>query len=242
MDQVTFILDGKTVSADRGRCIMDIASENGIFIPGLCYHPGVKSSGGSCRLCLVEVHQNGRMQTVTACNYPVRSDIEVKTDTEFIRRLRSTIAQLLLPRVPDSTLLKELVLSGGKAELHMFSGSGSNEIEKCISCGLCVQVCEDVVGVSAISMINRGVEKQPGTPFGKASESCIGCAACSYACPTGALSQENNGDVRKIWGRDFKLHRCKKCNTPYIAEAQIDFICMKTGKDRAFFDLCPDCR
>jgi len=242
MEKIKIIIDGKEVEAIKDQCVLDVALEHGIYIPALCYHPEVEASGGSCRVCLVEAHQNGRMRLVTSCNYPAREGLEIKTDTDLVRRIRKGVVELLLSRVPDSKVIRELAAKNGIEEPRFFVDEGDNYRNKCIACGLCTLVCEDVVGVSAISMQNRGYDKLPGTPYQKDSQACIGCGACAYVCPTEAISMTDNDDTRKIWGREFKMLKCSVCGKPYIPEAQVDWIVKTTGKDRAFFDKCPDHR
>lgn len=242
MEKIKIIIDGKEVEATRDQCVLDVAREQGIYIPALCYHPEVTSSGGSCRVCLVEVHQGGRMRLVTSCNYPVREGLEVKTDTELVRRIRKGVLELLLARVPDSEIIQDLARRDGVETPRYFVDEGENYRYKCIACGLCAQVCDEVVGVNAISMLARSREKFPGTPFHKPSQACIGCGACAYVCPTGAISMKDDEDVRTIWGRQFKLIKCSVCEKPYIPEAQADWIVKTTDKDRSFFDICPDHR
>ncbi len=242
MEKINIIIDGKEIQADKDETIMNIARDNGIKIPNLCYHPEVNEGGGSCRLCLVEVHENGWMKMVTACNYPVRKgNVEIRTSTPKVNRIRKMILELLMTRVTESDVIRDLAREYGVEESR-FEDNPKPGNRKCFSCGLCVQICEDVVGVSAISMLNRGPEKRPGTPFGKPSSVCIGCGACAYACPTDAIKMVDSGDTRKIWNTEFKLVKCKECGRAFMTDAQIDFIVKKTGKDRAFFDKCPDCR
>ena len=62
------------------------------------------------------------------------------------------------------------------------------------------------------------------------------------ACPTGAITMKDEGDIRKIWGKRFAMVKCSVCGKPYIPDAQVDWIVKTTGKDRAFFDKCPDHR
>lgn len=242
MEKIKVIIDGKEVEAIKDQCVLDVARENGIHIPSLCYHPEVESSGGSCRVCLVEAHQNGRMRLVTSCNYPVREGLEIKTDTDLVKRIRKGVVELLLARVPDSDVIRKLAKENGIEEPRFFLDEGNNYRNKCIACALCTQVCEEVVGVSAIAMLERGYNKEPGTPYHKDSQVCIGCGACAYACPTGAISMTDNGDIRKIWGREFTMVKCSVCGKPYIPQAQVDWIVKTTGKDRSFFDKCPDHR
>jgi bidirectional [NiFe] hydrogenase diaphorase subunit len=242
MEKVTIIINDREVEGIKDQSVLEVARENGIHIPALCYHPEVTTSGGSCRVCLVEAHQNGRMRLVTSCNYPSRKGLMVKTDTDLVRRIRKGVLELLLARVPDSDVVRDLAASDGVTEPRFFKDEGEDSHYKCIACGLCTLVCEDVVGAHAISMLNRSREKTPGTPYHKPSSTCIGCAACVYACPTGAITMKDEGDIRKIWGKRFAMVKCSVCGKPYIPDAQVDWIVKTTGKDRAFFDKCPDHR
>jgi len=242
MEKITIIIDGKTVEAVKDQPVLMVAKENGIDIPNLCHHPELESSGGSCRVCLVEAIQGGRSRIVTSCNYPVRKGLEVKTSTEQVLKIRKGVIELLLCRVPDSDVIRKLAAKYGIEEPRFFKDEGESNRYKCIACSLCTQICEEVVGVSAISMQNRGTEKAPGTPYHKDSQTCIGCGACAYACPTNAVSMKDIKDVRKIWGKKFKMVSCAVCGKPYIPEAQVNWIVKTTGKDKAFFDKCPDHR
>jgi len=242
MEKISVIIDGRTVQAVKDQCVLDVARENGIYSPSLCYNPEVKSSGGACRVCLVEAHQGGKMRLVTSCNYPVRKGLEVKTDTPFVHKIRKGVLELLLARVPDSDVIRDMAAKEGLTETRFRKDEGEKNRYKCISCALCTNVCAEVVGVSAISMEDRGADKKPATPYHKPSDVCIGCGACVYACPTGAITMKEKGDTRRIWGKDFKMIKCSVCSTPYIPEAQVDWIVKTTGKDRTFFDKCPDHR
>jgi NADH dehydrogenase/NADH:ubiquinone oxidoreductase subunit G len=242
MENLKVIIDGRECEAIQDQCVLDVAREKGIPIPALCYNPEVKTSGGSCRVCLVEAHQGGRMRLVTSCNYPVRKGLEIKTNTDLVHKIRRGVLELLRARVPDSDVIKKLALEEGITEPRFKKDEGEDNRYKCIACALCAQVCEEVVGVSAISMQNRGADKQPGTPYHKPSNVCIGCGACVYVCPTNAITMQETGDIRRIWSRDFKMAKCSVCSKPYIPEAQIDWIVKTTGKARAFFDMCPDHR
>ncbi|MEW6555568.1 MAG: 2Fe-2S iron-sulfur cluster-binding protein [Actinomycetota bacterium] len=242
MEKISVIIDGRTFEAVKDRCVLEVAHENGIYIPSLCFNSEVVSSGGSCRVCLVEAHQGGRMRLVTSCNYPVRKGLEIKTDTPLVHRIRGGVLELLMARVPDSEVVREMAAAEGLTDVRFRLDEGENDRYKCIACAMCTNVCAEVVGVYAIAMENRGAEKKPATPYHKPSDVCIGCGACAYACPTGAITLKERDGVRRIWGRDFNLVKCSVCGTPYIPEAQVDWIVKTTGKDRSFFDKCPDHR
>jgi len=80
MDMVKFTIDGKEVEAEKGAYLLDVARENGVRIPTLCWHESIESPG-ACRMCVVEVKQGKRTRVVTSCLYPVSEGIEVKTQT-----------------------------------------------------------------------------------------------------------------------------------------------------------------
>ncbi|MBN2160012.1 MAG: (2Fe-2S)-binding protein [Spirochaetes bacterium] len=242
MEKIAVTINGRICEGIRDQSVLSLAMENGIYIPALCYHPEVASSGGSCRVCLVEAHQGGSMRIVTSCNYPVREGLEIKTDTELVKKIRKGILELLMARVPDSDVIREMAAKDGITETRFFKDEEADSRGKCIACSVCTLVCEEVVGVCAISMLNRSREKSPGTPYHKASNACIGCGACAYACPTGAISMVDTGDKRIIWDKEFRMVKCSVCGAPYIPEAQVDWIVKTTGKDRSFFDKCPSHR
>lgn len=242
MEKITIKINGKDIEALKDQSVLEVARENGIAIPALCSHPEIETQAGSCRVCLVEVSQNGRSRVVTSCNYPVRGGIEVRTDTDLVRRIRKGVVELLLSRTPDAPVIQKLARENGIEGSRFFVDEAEHYRNRCIACSLCTQVCEEVVGVSAISMLDRGRDKAPGTPYLKPSQACIGCGACAYACPTEAISMIDEGEVRKIWDREFKMLTCSVCGKPYIPEAQVEWIVKTTGKDRSFFDKCPDHR
>ncbi|TAL33136.1 MAG: (2Fe-2S)-binding protein [Spirochaetes bacterium] len=242
MKSVAITIDDKLVTCRQDTPVLYAALDSGISIPHLCNNYDVKSSGGSCRICIVEAYQGGRMKVVTSCNYPARDGISIKTDTALIRKLRKGVLEIMLTRAPRSPEVRKLAEEYG---IETESGGSCDNPEfkdTCIACGLCVAICDEIVGASAIAMNHRGQTKIPGTPFDQPSKACIACGACALGCPTNSISLIDSGDTRDIWGQSFKMKRCIVCNTPYIAEAQIDWIVNKTGKDRSFFDRCTDHR
>jgi NADH dehydrogenase/NADH:ubiquinone oxidoreductase subunit G len=242
MEKVSITINGHGYEGYQDQSVLNLAQENGIHIPALCYHPEVIASGGSCRVCLVEAHQGGHTRIVTSCNYPIRKGLEIYTDTDLVKKIRRGVLELLLSRVPDSDVIRDMAARDGITETRFFKDEGDDYRAKCIACGLCTLVCEEVVGVSAISMLNRSRGKAPGTPYHKSSSTCIGCGACSYACPTGAIPLTDADATRKIWGKEFAMVRCSVCGAPHIPQAQVDWIVKTTGKERSFFDKCPNHR
>ena len=240
---VTLTIDGREIQAEEGKTILEVAGDSGIDIPALCHHDEV-SPYGACRLCMVEITTGrGRKRLVTSCLYPVEDGLSVKTDTERVRNVRRTVIELLLARCPDSEVIQDwarkLGVSGGR-----FKAEEGNR--KCILCALCNRVCQEVVGVSAISLANRGVERRMTTPFNDFSEACIGCGSCAYVCPTGAITVEDVAGVRTVTmphvTMEFKLKKCAKCGKYWAPERQLDYIAKIAGLPPKTFDVCPDCR
>jgi NADH dehydrogenase/NADH:ubiquinone oxidoreductase subunit G len=92
MSEITVTIDGKELAGREGQTILELALENGIEIPNLCYDPRLRPSG-SCRLCLVEVE--GQTDPVASCTFAIASGMQVRTETQQLRELRKTILELL---------------------------------------------------------------------------------------------------------------------------------------------------
>lgn len=240
---VTLTIDGREVQAEEGAVILDIAKDNNIYIPALCSHEGV-TPYGACRLCMVEIGQRGRERLVASCLYPVEEGLTVKTNTERVNEVRRMVAELLLARCPDSEVIQDLASKLGvdKPTFRLEEGN-----RRCILCALCARVCQEVVGVSAISLVNRGVNRRLATPFDTDySEACIGCGSCVYVCPTHAITMEDTGERRLIkWPHnrmEFKLKKCKICGNYWAPEKQIEYIAKISGTLSGEYDVCPNCR
>ncbi|HEY91702.1 MAG TPA: 2Fe-2S iron-sulfur cluster binding domain-containing protein [Dehalococcoidia bacterium] len=239
---VTLTIDGKVVKAEEGAMVLDVATAHNIHIPTLCAHESV-SPYGACRLCLVEVKTSrGRERLVTSCLYPVEEGLEVKTKTDRVIRNRQTIIELLLARCPESDVIKDMARELGVEQTPYPQEDHGN----CILCALCVRACEEVVGASAISLVNRGVDREMAIPFYDDSNACIGCGSCSYICPTGAIRMEDSGDTRTITMPNnvtkFKMAKCSVCGDYFAPEKQIEFMVKKAGLEPDFFDRCINCR
>jgi NADH dehydrogenase/NADH:ubiquinone oxidoreductase subunit G len=232
-------INGNTYDAFPGEKILDVARRNAIEIPTLCHSEALPGLA-SCRLCMVEVRDNGKVQQVASCKYPVADGMEVNTDTEAIRAHRKTLIQLYYLMAPESKRIKGLMYYYHVDSLDRLPADKEN---KCVLCGLCVKACAEL-GTNAISTLYRGTQKKIGTAFDKPSADCIGCGSCYNVCPTGAINMVDSEGERTIWGKTFNLVRCKDCGEYFTTPEALDHIRKKLGEkgDIEELQLCEHCK
>jgi bidirectional [NiFe] hydrogenase diaphorase subunit len=180
-----FAINGQMVQAREGWTILETARQFGIHIPTLCFHPAVQPIG-SCRLCVVEIRQNGRSRVAASCITPVQPHVEVLTHSEEVQNVRRWVLEMLLANCPASRQIRELAKEHGVTSTRF---KVEHPEDACPRCGLCVRACDEVVGVRSISLGNRGIFKEVTAPYHQHSKECIGCGTCLYVCPTGAMEQ-----------------------------------------------------
>jgi NADH dehydrogenase/NADH:ubiquinone oxidoreductase subunit G len=237
---VSLTIDGRRVEAPEGAMLLEVCRSLGLDIPALCAHDALEPWGG-CRLCVVEITRpswDGWRKLVTSCLYPVEEDLIVFTVSDRITEVRRTVLDLLLARAPASEEIRELACRYGVLQTSFHEVP---EADRCILCGLCYRIC-DHLGISAISSASRGFEKYVGTPFGEVSQACIGCLSCVHICPTRNLEFEEDGDVRRIWNREFRLVRCESCGRAHLTEEQVEFHMKLSGLPRDYFATCDVCK
>lgn len=203
-------IDGKEIATPEGRTLLETCRENGIEVPTLCYHPALEPYG-ACRLCVVEILQDQRpSRLVASCTYPCQEGLKVMTNSASVKKNRRLTAELLLAgayQTPEIiALAAELGVKEPRYQLP--------EADSCVLCGLCVRACHEIVGIRAISMVNRGVNKQVNTPFSAASASCIACGTCVLICPTGRLSFSDVSGLHISQHRfgDYQQFYCQLCD------------------------------
>jgi heterodisulfide reductase subunit A2 len=178
---ITLTINGQTIKAEQGDTVLEAAQKAGIRIPTLCHYKALKPYG-SCRVCLVEIEQNGRTSIQTSCTYPAEDGLVVRTDTDTVEEIRGTVFELLLARCPESDEVRRLAAEWGVSETTL-----PKRDRDCILCGRCVRMCEERMGPAAIGFVGRGSKKEVATPFGIPSEVCQVCGACDFICPTGRI-------------------------------------------------------
>jgi len=220
MDLITFTIDGLELKAEKGNTILQAATENGIQIPHLCYHPDLKPVG-ACRLCLVE-NEDGKL--VTSCETLVEEGMKTSTTSKRVEAAREMVVRLLianhewecltcaknnqcqLQEVSSFFGIEEDDVADLRRSIIEITPDDSNpffkrDLRKCILCGICVRTCRDRLGVSAIDFGYRGNETRITTAMDKpiVESSCVSCGECVVACPVGALvPKDNSKPIREV--------------------------------------------
>jgi NADH dehydrogenase/NADH:ubiquinone oxidoreductase subunit G len=194
-------MDGKEITIEDGKTLLEAARENGINIPTICFHEAT-TANALCRICVVEV--DGMRVLQPACIVEATNNMKVQTRSEKVVRARRTILEMLasttdLSEAPEiQTMMFEYGASSSRfpnAERRESEVKDDNpmyvrDYSKCLLCWRCVQVCaEDAQYTFAINFDGRGFETQIGTFFDRTipETSCVLCGQCVAVCPTGAL-------------------------------------------------------
>lgn len=206
-------VNNRLIDAVENETILTALKREGITVPTLCHMEGLPPSG-ACRICVVELENTGRL--VTSCSFPVQEGMRIKTHSAKAIDARRTIVELLLANHPDDCFycdkngcceLQKLAenlgvrarrYSGSRVDYHVDLSSPAivRTQAKCILCGKCVRICEEVQGVSAIDFVKRGSGTVIATAFNESLNvsSCVSCGQCTTVCPTGALVEHNQID------------------------------------------------
>lgn len=209
------IIDDNRVEFDNEKNILDLVRKAGIDLPTFCYYSDL-SIYGACRMCVVEDERGG---ILSSCSTPPKDKMVIKTNTPKLHQHRKMILELLLAaHCRDCTVceksgkctLQKLALRFGiknirfkndKVPLPLDNSSKSivRDPSKCILCGDCVRMCNEIQNVGAIDFAHRGSEMIVSPAFGKslAETDCVNCGQCAAVCPTGAIVIKS--DLKSVW-------------------------------------------
>ncbi len=244
MDKKKYMtVDGVPVEINGEKNLLEIIRKVGIEMPTFCYYSEL-SVYGACRMCMVENEWGG---FEASCSTPPREGMNIKTNTEKLRKYRKNILELLLANhCRDCTtceknndcklqaLARKFKIEGvrfpntaSKTERDQSSPCIVKDQSKCILCGDCVRVCNEVQNVGAIDFAHRGSKMTISTAFDRplAQSPCVGCGQCVAVCPTGALILNSEAEV--IWKA---LHDNSLKTTVQIAPA----VRVAIGKELGF--------
>jgi predicted molibdopterin-dependent oxidoreductase YjgC len=224
MANISVTLDGKKVETEVGKTILDVAKENGVFIPTLCYYQAT-SRVGACRVCVVEVE--GSRTLVAACAMPVSPNMVIKTDTQRVREAQKLVIELLWSSGDHNCLTCE---SNGSCELQdlvywlkidrprfkiqppgykieISNSMIQRDLNKCILCGRCIRACNDIQVNEVLDFFERGSHAKVGPAFDAdyIDSECVFCGACVDACPTGAITNKQ----ARFEGRPWEVKKVK---------------------------------
>lgn len=215
MNTEFMIVDNMPIEISGEKNVLDVIRKAGIDLPTFCYHSEL-SVYGACRMCVVE---DKRGAIHAACSTPPKAGMELRTNTPRLRKYRKMILELFLANhCRDCTTcekngkckLQELAQRFGIKQVRFNNTSTDSEMDssslcitrdknKCILCGDCVRMCEEVQNVGAIDFAFRGSKMRVTTAFDEpiANTNCVGCGQCAAVCPTGAIVVKN--DTVNLW-------------------------------------------
>jgi len=189
----------------------------------------------------VEVTKGKWTWLTTSCDLPVREGLSIRTDTPAVLAARKLALELLWSSAPHAEVIAEMARGMGidQPRFGLQSKRG-----KCILCGLCVRVCQKVLGDSAVCFARRGSSRRLATPMDSAPETCIGCEACVRVCPTGHIESVDDGPLRRMGTlhADLELASCESCHKPFGPVRQLQHARAMLPENVTVTDVCPRCR
>ena len=215
MSKGIMYVDDRRVEFDGEKNVLSVIRKAGISVPTFCYYSEL-STYGACRMCVVETDRG----TIEAsCSMEPKDGLRIYTNTQKTLRYRKMILELLLAaHCRDCTTcekngdckLQELARQFGVRRVRfpdtrepMEKDESSRSIvrdpNKCILCGDCVRVCDEIQGMGIIDFVHRGSKLRVMPAFNRsiAETKCVNCGQCAAVCPTGAITLRNN--IGEVW-------------------------------------------
>jgi formate dehydrogenase alpha subunit len=228
---ITLNINGVDYEGKQGQTILEIAGEHGIDIPTMCYDKRLEPFG-ACRTCLVEV--TGARNPLPACTTPAADKMVIQTQTAKVEKLRHSVIELLLTTHPlDCPVcdkagecdLQDMAYEFGVSENRFKAPIPDTPYKddnpfitiienRCILCGRCIRICEEVMGRSALAFINRGSKTFIGPAFGNSltETSCEFCGQCVSTCPVGAIVDKPSIEAYRPWEAQAVTTTCSYCS------------------------------
>ena len=225
---MNIIINGIQYEVDKNTTVLQACRKAGINIPTLCHDDRLNPSS-ACRLCLVDVE--GSKNLATSCSTMVRDNMVIHTHNDKVINARRDVLDLLISNHPMECLscdksgncklqdysyeygVLEGTYSGSKRETKIDTSNPFYDYDarKCILCGLCVRVCDELQGTTAIGLENRGFDAIVTTPFneGLINSKCVSCGNCVSICPVGALTPK--GQKFRHWDTKKVRTTCSYC-------------------------------
>lgn len=239
-NEISLTIDGLPVRVPAGRSVLEACRDAGIHVPTLCHDPRLEPFGG-CRLCIVQI--DGVRGFPTACTTLAADGMVVTTDSDEIHALRRTVVELLLSDhnvdcltcdASGSCSLQDLAYEFGvdgtrlAGAFHACGPSAedpliSRDMSKCIACGKCVRICEEVQGVHVYGYQGRGFDVLPRPPYGcsLAEAGCEFCGQCVSACPVGAITDRAGSHPGRAWQTTPARSICGYCGVGCTIDYQV---------------------
>jgi len=246
---ISVTIDGKEIKTEEKRTILEVARENGVYIPTLCYHERLFPIG-SCRLCIVEIEGFDRPQT--SCNTYVTEGMKIKTNTERLYLMRREFLKFILMEHPldcpqcdkaGECKLQDLVyehgiekgeykIDGKKERLEPFSTPLIRKwAKRCVLCLRCYHACLESAGRGVLGIKGGGYEAKIEVVRG---EECISCGECLSVCPVGALTENLSPKKTRPWMAEETVTTCSHCGfgCSLVLVSQDGYLAKVKGEER----------